>query len=116
MFNQLNQFEDGAFYQKIVKNKNLRRAIARFRLGEYLWSSEKFSDGNRKCPLCEQKDDFIHIMLDCKALDHIRNEFIFKHLSVKEILDNRDSNIVNEACRYLLQYFNVRDNNLELRT
>ena len=110
LFNQLNHYESGAFYLKVVNDKSSRRAISRFRLGEYLWKLEKFSDGTRKCPLCEQMGDFTHIIKDCKALDHARSNLVFTiNKSVKEIFDSREIKIVLQTSQYLQTFFKYID-------
>ena len=59
-------------------NSQVRHILAKFRLGAWLWRSEKI-DNVRICPLCKQCDGHLHFLLDCPATTDLRETF-FKNV------------------------------------
>ena len=54
----------------------LRKFLAKFRLGQYIWEGKKDRYGNRICVLCQSIESPLHIMVDFQGATEIRNKLI----------------------------------------
>lgn len=85
-------------------NKNERSIIARFRLGNFMWESEKLNAITRICPLCRGAHSFGHIIEDCRDLEEIRRETCFDSKICR--LNSRKN--INFVLKFLSYYFSRR--------
>ena len=74
-------------YLTVIKDKYLRTAIARFRLGSHSfmlergkWFTPKLDFSDRICEICRAVEDEYHIVIECKRFNVLRDKYIPRKL------------------------------------
>ena len=95
-------------YLKIPKNK--RAGLAKFRLGGYIWESEKREDGSRICGLCGGSENFIHILVDCSGLTELRDTLVpeVQYDNIVQFLTSDDEEKDKRLCLFIDAFFQKR--------
>jgi len=75
-------------YLSVIKEKYIRIALAKFRLGSHSfmiergrWQRPKLNYSSRICVSCNSVEDEFHIVLECSRFVLLRNKYIPKFLS-----------------------------------
>ena len=110
LFKQLSLSPEGAGYLKVLP-KYLRVAVAKFRLGNYIWEANKDSFGVRMCPLCGDAETPSHILLSCLSSNSYRPFNLESH-SLVGLANCDDPAGAAELGKFLIKFFEERKNSL----
>ena len=106
-FRQLNHYEKGAAYLEYCGRVN-RRIIARIRLGNWNWDSQRDENGNKICPLCREGENLDHVFNECNGMTLMRSKFYeitgLRGKSAVEILNIRDKCVSDAICNFWKKY------------
>ena len=85
LFRHLNVDNGGAKYLDVIKDKYVRVAISRIRLGSHSfmiergrWEKPKINVELRKCGVCNDIEDEYHIFVKCPRFASLRNRYLSK--------------------------------------
>lgn len=87
----------------VTLEKEERKAIARLRMGTYIWENKTKVGEDRICPMCQGIEHYIHIIRDCPALEELRNEGI----SIESLETLKEENM-HEWSKFLKQTWSLR--------
>ena len=112
-FQTLEKNVGGASYIHTVNRKE-RSALAKFRLGGYIWEAPKRKDGSRVCVLCGGTESPSHILKDCQGVEEIRERVIPEACSwsCKELLDSDQKRILSGTAGLIEAFFKLRKESL----
>ena len=106
LLNQVLPPVEGAKYVKIL-DRTLRAAMAKFRLGNYIYEVGKRPDDSRICVLCGGTETFTHILLDCPGTTEYRKSLPLTESAI-ELVSSEKNHIIKALAEFLKTLFNVR--------
>ena len=113
LYNHLNVPNGGANYIECIKEKYIRIAISRMRLGSHCfmvergrWERPKREYGLRKCNVCNDIEDEYHIVMSCPRFSALRSRYLNKSLYCKPSMFKFIS-FLNSATGKDLKHFGI---------
>ena len=122
LYRQFSPDHEKKMYLSLNVNRHLKCIMTKFRIGvsDIVVHRNRYQNNlnaDLSCPLCgAQKDDEIHVVLCCPALEDLRQKFIpgkyYRNPNMFRLvllLSSRNVNIITNLCIYLYKAFQRRN-------
>ena len=104
---------ESSFYLRFIKDRSLRRALSKIRLGSHnfmiergRWQHPKINYPKRTCIICNEIEDEYHVIMVCQRTAELRKKYLPRHLYVRPSMF-KFINFVNTATGMSLRNFSI---------
>ena len=115
-----------AHYLLVIKEKYLRVALTKMRLGSHnlmvergRWEKPKKDFGNRLCDICNEIEDEFHVIFHCSRFIDLRNQYIDESLvqnpnmyTLVKLIDIKDESSLRKLGTFFHKIFKVYDSSV----